>query len=229
MERMVLERKKRFEKITEDILESILKRLPLIEILRAKAVWFEEQPTVIYSWPSSTLGRHLHIGSSHGWLIVADGRSVVYLLNPFTLATIQFPQLDRSFWVEPDDYLRRNDYWDTNDIPPQDLMGKAILTGEPNPSGNNNYSLVILIYNIHGQLIQGRKEIFGAASVLLADNFALLDAFSQSLVLHTSREGNSAADFMASLDHNVVTGTSIFPEPPAPGSHRLYPDFGINF
>ncbi|GLT37309.1 hypothetical protein SLA2020_116350 [Shorea laevis] len=35
---MVLERKKPFEIITEDILKSILKRLPLIDILRAKAV-----------------------------------------------------------------------------------------------------------------------------------------------------------------------------------------------
>ncbi|GLT37298.1 hypothetical protein SLA2020_300920 [Shorea laevis] len=110
---MVLEGKKPFEIIAEDILESILKRLPLIDILRARAVCSSWKPTArallssntdlchfkipwlllpreecnsgganasprimnleenrVYklrsSTPSSTLGRHLRIGSSHG-------------------------------------------------------------------------------------------------------------------------------------------------------------------
>ncbi|GLT37307.1 hypothetical protein SLA2020_116340 [Shorea laevis] len=196
MERSGRARKKQPFEIPEDILESIFKRLPLIDILRAKAVCSSWKSTVqallssnsdlshfkipwlllppkksksggaiasprimnleenrVYvlnsSTQSSTLGRYLHIGSSHGWLIMADGRSIVYLLNPFTLATIQLPQLNRSLLTEPDDYLRRKDYWDTTYIPPQLLMVKAILTGEPNLSGNNNYS-VILIYSKKG-------------------------------------------------------------------------------
>ncbi|GLT30109.1 hypothetical protein SLA2020_049290 [Shorea laevis] len=64
------------------------------------------------------------------------------------------------------------------------------------------------------QFIQSRKIAAGPASVLLADIFLLLDAFTSCNVLHTLREGNFAADFMASIGHDLPIGTAFYPSPP---------------
>ncbi|GKU98660.1 hypothetical protein SLEP1_g11633 [Rubroshorea leprosula] len=55
------------------------------------------------------------------------------------------------------------------------------------------------------QMIQARKAGEGMPSGLLLDIFHFQ---------HTLREGNSAADFMASLGHNLTQGTTFFPNPP---------------
>ncbi|GLU24096.1 hypothetical protein SLE2022_400600 [Rubroshorea leprosula] len=64
------------------------------------------------------------------------------------------------------------------------------------------------------QLIQNRQVSAGPASVLLTDIFVLIDFFSSCLVQHTLREGNLAADFMASMGHELTLGTTPFPTPP---------------
>ncbi|GKV26433.1 hypothetical protein SLEP1_g35733 [Rubroshorea leprosula] len=64
------------------------------------------------------------------------------------------------------------------------------------------------------QQIQSWKVSAGAASVLLNDICLLLDSFSSCLVQHTLREGNYAANFMASIGHTVDLGTTLFPTPP---------------
>ncbi|GKV38629.1 hypothetical protein SLEP1_g46518 [Rubroshorea leprosula] len=64
------------------------------------------------------------------------------------------------------------------------------------------------------QLIQNRQVSAGPASVLLTDIFMLIDFFSSCLVQHTLREGNLAADFMASMGHELTLGTTPFPTPP---------------
>ncbi|GKV48718.1 hypothetical protein SLEP1_g55522 [Rubroshorea leprosula] len=64
------------------------------------------------------------------------------------------------------------------------------------------------------QLIQNRQVSAGPASALLTDIFMLIDFFSSCLVQHTLREGNLAADFMASMGHELTLGTTPFPTPP---------------
>ncbi|GKV26092.1 hypothetical protein SLEP1_g35445 [Rubroshorea leprosula] len=70
------------------------------------------------------------------------------------------------------------------------------------------------------QLIQTRQVSVGPASVLLTDIFLLIDSFSHCLVQHTLREENSAADFMASMGHDLTLGTTFFPTPPR-GIHMI--------
>ncbi|GLT49358.1 hypothetical protein SLA2020_229210 [Shorea laevis] len=70
------------------------------------------------------------------------------------------------------------------------------------------------------QLIQNRQIAAGPASVLLTDIFLLIDSFSNCLVRHTLREGNSAADFLASMGHDLALGTTFFPTPPT-GIHMI--------
>ncbi|GKV14725.1 hypothetical protein SLEP1_g25551 [Rubroshorea leprosula] len=64
------------------------------------------------------------------------------------------------------------------------------------------------------QLIQTRQVEKGPFSVLLTDILVLLDAFSNCIVRHTLCEGNSAADFMASLGHKSPLGTTFYQNPP---------------
>ncbi|GLT88451.1 hypothetical protein SLE2022_064770 [Rubroshorea leprosula] len=64
------------------------------------------------------------------------------------------------------------------------------------------------------QLIQTRQVEEGPFSVLLTDILVLLDAFSNCIVRHTLRKGNSAADFMASLGHKSPLGTTFYQNPP---------------
>ncbi|GLT43295.1 hypothetical protein SLA2020_172570 [Shorea laevis] len=79
------------------------------------------------------------------------------------------------------------------------------------------------------QFIQSRKIAAGPASVLLADILLLLDVFTSCNVLRTLREGNSAADFMASIGHDLPIGTVFYPSPQLGiRSHlarRLYGDY----
>ncbi|GLU09455.1 hypothetical protein SLE2022_263170 [Rubroshorea leprosula] len=64
------------------------------------------------------------------------------------------------------------------------------------------------------QFIQSRKIVARPTSVLLVDIFLLLDVFTPCNVLHTLREGNSAVDFMASIEHDLPIGTVFYPSPP---------------
>ncbi|GLU11144.1 hypothetical protein SLE2022_279090 [Rubroshorea leprosula] len=64
------------------------------------------------------------------------------------------------------------------------------------------------------QMIQARKAGEGLPSVLLLDIFHLIDSFTVYTIQHTLCEGNSAANFMASLGHNLTQGTTFFPNPP---------------
>ncbi|GLT82354.1 hypothetical protein SLE2022_007390 [Rubroshorea leprosula] len=70
------------------------------------------------------------------------------------------------------------------------------------------------------QLIQNRQVSAGPAWVLLTDIFMLIDSFSNCLVQHTLKEGNSAIDFMASIGHDLALGTTPFPTPPV-GIHMI--------
>ncbi|GLT59818.1 hypothetical protein SLA2020_326160 [Shorea laevis] len=74
------------------------------------------------------------------------------------------------------------------------------------------------------QMIQDRKRVEGPASVLIADIFDLLSSFSVFSVRHTLREGNFAADFMASLGHGLPLGTTHFMDPPAGLNQTLQGD-----
>ncbi|GLT80127.1 hypothetical protein SLA2020_515820 [Shorea laevis] len=73
-------------------------------------------------------------------------------------------------------------------------------------------------------LIQTRQVQRGPYSVLLSDILVLLYGFSTCIVRHTLREGNSAADFMASLGHKSSLGATIYPTPPAGISMFLHGD-----
>ncbi|GKV21722.1 hypothetical protein SLEP1_g31676 [Rubroshorea leprosula] len=64
------------------------------------------------------------------------------------------------------------------------------------------------------RLIQNRQVSAGPDWVLLTDIFILIDSFSNCLVQHTLREGNSAANFMASMGHDLALGTTPFLTPP---------------
>ncbi|GKV36559.1 hypothetical protein SLEP1_g44676 [Rubroshorea leprosula] len=70
------------------------------------------------------------------------------------------------------------------------------------------------------QLIQARKAGNGPASVLLLDIFHLASSFEVCTIQHTLREGNSAADFMASVGHNLNRGITFFQTPP-PGMQSI--------
>ncbi|GLT26417.1 hypothetical protein SLA2020_014840 [Shorea laevis] len=64
------------------------------------------------------------------------------------------------------------------------------------------------------QMIQGRKRTEGMASILFSDIFAMLNSFDSCIMQHTLREGNFAADFMASLGHSLLHGTVYYQAPP---------------
>ncbi|GLT62305.1 hypothetical protein SLA2020_349530 [Shorea laevis] len=74
------------------------------------------------------------------------------------------------------------------------------------------------------QFIQGRQKSARSASVLLANILLLIDSFSICLVQHTLREGNSAADFMASMGHDLALGTTFYPTPPVGINMILHSD-----
>ncbi|GKV30138.1 hypothetical protein SLEP1_g38994 [Rubroshorea leprosula] len=65
------------------------------------------------------------------------------------------------------------------------------------------------------QLIQARQVERGPYSILLSDILVLIDAFSTCIVRHTLRQGNSPADFMASLGHKSLLGITFYQTPPA--------------
>ncbi|GLT81967.1 hypothetical protein SLE2022_003880 [Rubroshorea leprosula] len=69
------------------------------------------------------------------------------------------------------------------------------------------------------QLIQARKVGDGPASVLLLDIFHLASSFEVCTIQHTLREENSAADFMASVGHNLNRGITFFQTPPPSRRH----------
>ncbi|GLT44238.1 hypothetical protein SLA2020_181470 [Shorea laevis] len=80
------------------------------------------------------------------------------------------------------------------------------------------------------QLIQSKKVSVGSTSVLLPDILLLIDSFSSCWVQHTLREGNSTADYMATIGHNVALGSVLFPTPPTGISMILQSDcIGIMF
>ncbi|GLT77217.1 hypothetical protein SLA2020_488250 [Shorea laevis] len=70
------------------------------------------------------------------------------------------------------------------------------------------------------QLIQNQQVSARPTSGLLTNIFVLIDSFSNCLVQHTLREGNSAAAFMASMGHDLALGTKLFPTPPV-GIHMI--------
>ncbi|GLT58280.1 hypothetical protein SLA2020_311850 [Shorea laevis] len=74
------------------------------------------------------------------------------------------------------------------------------------------------------QMIQERRVGGGLASTLLSDIFHLLNSFTICKVQHTLREGNSAADFMASIGQNLIHGTTFYPNPPAGMESILHGD-----
>ncbi|GLT52279.1 hypothetical protein SLA2020_256270 [Shorea laevis] len=64
------------------------------------------------------------------------------------------------------------------------------------------------------QMIQARKTGDGRTSVLLSDILHLLSSFTVCTIQHTLREGNMAADFMASIGQHLTQGTTFFSDPP---------------
>ncbi|GKV49594.1 hypothetical protein SLEP1_g56334 [Rubroshorea leprosula] len=64
------------------------------------------------------------------------------------------------------------------------------------------------------QVILVRKTGDGPASILLLDIFHLINSFEVCTVQHTLREGNAAADYMASIGQTLTQGTSFFQSPP---------------
>ncbi|GLT89686.1 hypothetical protein SLE2022_076630 [Rubroshorea leprosula] len=74
------------------------------------------------------------------------------------------------------------------------------------------------------QLIQARQVERGPYSILLSDILVLIDAFSTCIIHHTLREGNSATDFMASLGHKSLLGTTFYQTPPAGISMVMHGD-----
>ncbi|GKV30136.1 hypothetical protein SLEP1_g38991 [Rubroshorea leprosula] len=74
------------------------------------------------------------------------------------------------------------------------------------------------------QLIQARQVERGPYSILLPEILVLIDAFSTCIVRHTLREGNCAADFMASLGHKSLLGTTFYQTPPAGISMLMHGD-----
>ncbi|GLT30193.1 hypothetical protein SLA2020_050080 [Shorea laevis] len=65
------------------------------------------------------------------------------------------------------------------------------------------------------QMINARKAVVGLASALFLDIFHLIQTFSECRVQHTLREGNSAADRMASIGQHLSLGVTFFDSPPA--------------
>ncbi|GKV23249.1 hypothetical protein SLEP1_g33000 [Rubroshorea leprosula] len=74
------------------------------------------------------------------------------------------------------------------------------------------------------QMIQARKAGDGQTSVLLLDIFHLVNSFEVCIVQHTLREGNTAADFMASIGQDLNHSTTFFPTPPPDISGILHGD-----
>ncbi|GKU89943.1 hypothetical protein SLEP1_g4011 [Rubroshorea leprosula] len=70
------------------------------------------------------------------------------------------------------------------------------------------------------QAILARKTGDGPASILLLDIFHLVNSFEVCTVQHTLREGNAAADYMASIGQTLTQGTSFFQSPP-PGIRSI--------
>ncbi|GLT42791.1 hypothetical protein SLA2020_167750 [Shorea laevis] len=70
----------------------------------------------------------------------------------------------------------------------------------------------------------------GLATALILDIKALAASFEFCLLSHTLREGNSAADFLASLGHSSPYGTTFLPSPPSGMASLLLGDaMGILF
>ncbi|GLU14630.1 hypothetical protein SLE2022_311900 [Rubroshorea leprosula] len=74
------------------------------------------------------------------------------------------------------------------------------------------------------QMIQARKAGDGQTLVLLLDIFHLVNSFEVCIVQHTLREGNTAADFMASIGQDLNHDTTFFPTPPPDISSILHGD-----
>ncbi|GKV23775.1 hypothetical protein SLEP1_g33471 [Rubroshorea leprosula] len=70
------------------------------------------------------------------------------------------------------------------------------------------------------QAILARKTGDGPASILLLDIFHLVNSFEVCTVQHTLREGNVAADYMASIGRILTQGTRFFQSPP-PGIRSI--------
>ncbi|GKV24486.1 hypothetical protein SLEP1_g34094 [Rubroshorea leprosula] len=70
------------------------------------------------------------------------------------------------------------------------------------------------------QAILARKTGDGPASILLLDIFHLVNSFEVCTVQHTLREGNAAADYMASIGQTLTQGTGFFQSPP-PGIRSI--------
>ncbi|GKV35630.1 hypothetical protein SLEP1_g43875 [Rubroshorea leprosula] len=64
------------------------------------------------------------------------------------------------------------------------------------------------------QVIEGSKEQDSLAAVLVEDIRRLRGGFIAFSIQHTLHEGNRAADFMAEIEHNLPTGTTVFYSPP---------------
>ncbi|GLT64512.1 hypothetical protein SLA2020_369990 [Shorea laevis] len=70
----------------------------------------------------------------------------------------------------------------------------------------------------------------GLATALILDIKALVASFEFCLLSHTLREGNSAADFLASLGHSSPYGTTFLSSPPSGMASLLLGDaMGILF
>ncbi|GLT25001.1 hypothetical protein SLA2020_001590 [Shorea laevis] len=63
------------------------------------------------------------------------------------------------------------------------------------------------------RLIQTKQIGEGSAFVLLSDILHLINMFTVCKVQHVLREGNSAADFMATMGHSLPQGTTLFQTP----------------
>ncbi|GKV00753.1 hypothetical protein SLEP1_g13390 [Rubroshorea leprosula] len=196
--------KRRIE-LPEDLFCPIMKRLPLIDVIRAKVVShacnssaasvlssdshtrFMKSPWLILppkqlgedGYTSMGRGRIMNleenrvydlkkttsdlvsefgcIGSSHGWLILSDHKSLTpFLFNPFTEARIQLPSLKPLFGIagieegEGDDartckILCGDDEWVTvwKQEVRQSFVSKAFLTAEPT---GGDFAVVLLCY-----------------------------------------------------------------------------------
>ncbi|GKV15435.1 hypothetical protein SLEP1_g26229 [Rubroshorea leprosula] len=64
------------------------------------------------------------------------------------------------------------------------------------------------------QVIKGLKEHDSLATVLISDIRRLRAEFDSIIFQHIFCEGNSAADFLAEIGHNLSVGTTVYDSPP---------------
>ncbi|GLT57950.1 hypothetical protein SLA2020_308830 [Shorea laevis] len=79
-------------------------------------------------------------------------------------------------------------------------------------------------------LINNNREPDNLSAAIVLDIKNLISEFQDCILQHTLREGNAAADYLASLGHNSQPGLSILNTPPVGLRHILAGDqLGASF